>query len=88
MRKLKQNRLSIATIAFVGLLIAFSSLIAVPAHRLEKMPFLQTFVSQEPDTTAKPLYPVPADKGEPAQQLESHSPLHLSDPPNIKREVV
>ncbi len=88
MRKLKQNRLSIATIAFVGLLIAFSSLIAVPAHRLEKMPFLQAFVSQEPDTTAKPLYPVPADKGEPAQQLEPHSPLHLSDPPNIKREVV
>ena len=60
----------------------------MPSARIQKKPFLAGFAPQEPDTTAKPIYPVPVDKGEPNQQLQDQSPLHLNDPPNIKHEVV
>lgn len=50
---------------------------------------LQALVSPPPpDTNTTPLFPVPKDQGDPRQQLEPKSPLHLSDPPNIQREVV
>ncbi len=88
MRKLKPLSLRLAGLIVIGLLIAISSLLAMPADRVESMPFLAPFLPQEPDTIPKPVYPVPADGGQPAEKLRDHSPLYLNDPPNIKREVV
>ncbi len=42
---------------------------------------------QKPDTT-KVLFPVPVDNGDPVQRLFNQSPLYLSDPENIKQEIV
>lgn len=42
---------------------------------------------REPDTT-KVLFPVPVDNGDPMQRLFNQSPLYLSDPENIKQEIV
>jgi len=43
--------------------------------------------TQTPDTS-KPVYPIPADQGNPYQQLDDQSPFYLKDPPNIKRDIV
>lgn len=88
MRNFKQHKKRIIGVTIIGLVVAFSSVFAMPSARIQKKPFLAGFAPQEPDTTAKPIYPVPVDKGEPNQQLQEQSPLHLNDPPNIKREVV
>jgi len=88
LRNLKHNSIRIFGVGIVGLLLAFSSFSALPPSRLEQMPFLAPFLPQEPDTIPKPVFPVPADEGNPSEQLKDHSPLYLNDPPNIKREVV
>ncbi|MBZ0242231.1 MAG: hypothetical protein K8F24_03355, partial [Bacteroidales bacterium] len=45
-------------------------------------------VEQTPDTTVKIPYPIPVDDGSPNYQIDNDSPLYLSDPPNIKREII
>jgi len=52
------------------------------------VPLAAVIAPPPPDTSTSPRYPVPPDVGNPLQQLEPKSPLHLSDPPNIQREVV
>jgi len=68
---------------FLAILILASSLVARPYTEL---PIPKP--DSPPDTTTQLLYPIPADKGLPEQELEDQSPLYLSDPPNIRREVV
>lgn len=88
MRKLKQNRLRFAGLAMLAALAVFGPLLAGPTPQRIKAPFLKPFVAPADPDTIKPVYPVPADKGKPEQQLYDQSPLHLKDPPNIKREIV
>jgi cell surface protein SprA len=71
-------------------------LLAVTAFQLSASSAEATFglaaqllpVEQAPDTTVKIPYPIPVDDGSPSYQIDNDSPLYLSDPPNIKREII
>lgn len=56
-----------------------------PLHTLSLSAYAPVF--QEPDTTQL-IFPVPADDGNPYSQFQNQSPLYLSDPDNIRREIV
>lgn len=87
MNNLKNTITKLAIPATIGLLVLVSSIFAEPFSSL-LIPETGIQALAPPDTTTKPLFPVPVDAGKPEQQLQNQSPLYLSDPPNIKREVV
>jgi len=84
--KFNRNRVQFIVVGILGLLILVSSIFAGPPALFERPVFSPQIV--EPDTTAKPLYPVPPDDGDPDYPTNTQSPLYLNEPPNIKREVV
>ncbi|MBS4060176.1 MAG: cell surface protein SprA [Bacteroidetes bacterium] len=84
---LKKNIAQYFIVGVVGLLILVSTIFARPTASFIRPEVFNAF-APPPDTIPQPIYPIPKDDGSPNSQLESTSPLFLSDPPNIKREVV
>ena len=73
-------------IIFLFLLLAATLFANAGINKLYLSPELRPFCS-EPDTT-KILYPIPNGDSSPVEDLYNQSPLYLSDPSNIKREVI
>ncbi len=73
---------------FISLAIVAGAFIS-----MANKPFLVTHTAanplwpQQPDTS-RMQYPIPQDDGNPYNQFDQQSPLYLSEPENIKREVV
>ncbi len=77
MERLLRYALQSVILALFALLIMANKPYVMPASPL----------AQQPDTT-RLRFPIPADDGNPYNQIGNQSPLYLRDPDNIRREVV